>query len=150
MNLSKSIKNSPLAYIAMKSKASPKKISMYKKIYSRIKNLELIDKDKYVAVHDDCKVQNMDVNLHYLYYGVKDDLATQQSYITDVFNLEFYKSKYGVDNPVFDYVLDGFLKTIRLMFLTIIMLIHLKLLSSLSIITVKTLNSIWKLKIIAI
>lgn len=110
MNLSKSIKNSPLAYIAMKSKASPKKISMYKKIYSRIKNLELIDKDKYVAVHDDCKVQNMDVNLHYLYYGVKDDLATQQSYITDVFNLEFYKSKYEVENPVFDYVLDGFFK----------------------------------------
>ena len=44
MNLSKSIKSNPLAYIAMKSKANPKKISMYKKIYLRIKNLELIDK----------------------------------------------------------------------------------------------------------
>ena len=50
MNLSKSIKNNPLAYIAMKSKANPKKISMYKKIYSRIKNLELIDKDKYLNI----------------------------------------------------------------------------------------------------
>lgn len=110
MNLSKSIKNRPLAYIAMKSKASPKKISMYKKIYSRIKNLELIDKDKYLAIHNDCNVQDMDVNLHYLYYGVKDDLLTQQSYITDVFNLEFYKSKYEVENPIFDYVLDGFFK----------------------------------------
>ena len=59
MNLSKSIKNRPLAYIAMKSKASPKKISMYKKIYSRIKNLELIDKDKYLAIHNDCNVQDM-------------------------------------------------------------------------------------------
>ena len=100
MNLSKSIKSNPLAYIAMKSKANPKKISMYKKIYLRIKNLELIDKDKYLAIHDDCKTQDMDVNLHYLYYGVKDDLATQQSYITDVFNLEFYKNRYSVENPV--------------------------------------------------
>ena len=110
MNLSKSIKSNPLAYIAMKSKANPKKISMYKKIYLRIKNLELIDKDKYLAIHDDCKTQDMDVNLHYLYYGVKDDLATQQSYITDVFNLEFYKNRYSVENPVFDYVLEGFFK----------------------------------------
>ena len=110
MNLSKSIKSNPLAYIAMKSKANPKKISMYKKIYLRIKNLELIDKDKYLAIHDDCKTQDMDVNLHYLYYGVKDDLVTQQSYITDVFNLEFYKNRYSVENPVFDYVLEGFFK----------------------------------------
>ena len=87
MNLSKSIKNSPLAYIAMKSKASPKKISMYKKIYSRIKNLELIDKDKYLAIHNDCNVQDMDVNLHYLYYGVKVDLVNQQTYINDVFKM---------------------------------------------------------------
>ena len=110
MNLSKSIKNNPLAYIAMKSKANPKKISIYKKLYLRIKNLEIIDKDKYLAIHQDCKIQNMDVNLHYLYYGVKDDLATQQSYITEVFNLEFYKNTYDVDNPIFDYVLEGFYK----------------------------------------
>ena len=110
MNLSRSIKKNPLAYIAMKSKANPKKISMYKKIYLRIKNLELIDKDKYFAIHEDCRTQELDVNLHYLYYGFKDDLATQQSYITEVFNLEFYKNTYGVDNPVFDYVLDGFYK----------------------------------------
>ncbi len=110
MNLSKSIKNNPLAYIAMKSKANPKKISIYKKLYLRIKNLEIIDQDKYLAIHQDCKIQNMDVNLHYLYYGVKDNLATQQSYITPVFNLEFYKNTYNVDNPIFDFVLNGFYK----------------------------------------
>ncbi len=110
MKLYKSIKNNPLAYIAMKSKANPKKIARYKKIYLRIKNLELIDKDKYLAIHQDCKIQNMDVNLHYLYYGVKDELATQQSYIIEVFNLEFYKNTYRVDNPIFDFVLEGFYK----------------------------------------
>lgn len=112
--------------------------------------MELIDKDKYLAIHDDCKTQDMDVNLHYLYYGVKDDLATQQSYITDVFNLEFYKGKYDVENPVFDYVLEGFLKTIKSMFLTVGMSIHLKLLSSISIMGVKMINCFRKLKIIAI
>ncbi len=110
MNLSKSIKNNPLAYIAMKSKANPKKISIYKKLYLRIKNLEIIDQDRYLAIHQDCKIQDMDVNLHYLYYGVKDDLATQQSYITPEFNLEFYKNTYKVDNPIFDFVLNGFYK----------------------------------------
>ena len=37
MNLSKSIKSNPLAYIAMKSKANPKKISMYKKFIQGLK-----------------------------------------------------------------------------------------------------------------
>ncbi|WP_299524542.1 glycosyltransferase [uncultured Methanobrevibacter sp.] len=110
MNLSRLIKKNPLAYIAMKSKTSPNKISLYKKIYLRIKKLDLIDKDKYLAVHEDCKTQDMDVNLHYLYYGVKDELNIQQSYITEVFNLDFYKRQYNVDNPVFDYVLNGFFK----------------------------------------
>lgn len=110
MNLSKLIKKNPLAYIAMKSKANPQKISLYKKIYLRIRNLELIDKDKYLAIHNDCKIQDMDVNLHYLYYGVNDDSDIQQSYITEVFNLDFYKNQYDVENPVFDYVLTGFFK----------------------------------------
>ena len=105
---SKSIKNNPNAYIALKSKGNPQKISQYKKAYLRIKNLNIIDEEKYLEAHGD--LNNLDYILHYLYYGKEDSLETQQSYTSDIFNLEFYKSKYNSDNPVLDYVLEGFFK----------------------------------------
>ncbi len=53
-------------------------------------------------------IKNNPKVLHYLYYGVNDSLDVQQSYTSDVFNLEFYKTAYNVDNPILDYVLNGF------------------------------------------
>ena len=106
MFFSKSIKNNPKAYIALKSKGNPKKISNYQKAYSNIKSLGIIDESKYLQVHTN--LNDLDYILHYLYYGINDSLDVQQSYTTDVFNLEFYQTTYDVDNPIFDYVLNGF------------------------------------------
>ena len=108
MFFSKSIKNNPTAYIALKSKGNPQKISRYQKAYARIKSLAMIDEAKYQAVHGN--LNDLDYILHYLYYGINDPLDVQQSYVSDVFNLEFYKNTYNCDNPVLDYVLDGFFK----------------------------------------
>ena len=108
MFFSKSIKNNPKAYIAFKSKGNPQKISKYQKAYSRIKSLAIIDGSKYREVHGN--LNDLDYILHYLYYGVNDSLDIQQSYVSDVFNLEFYKNTYGAENPVLDYVLEGFYK----------------------------------------
>ena len=101
MFFSKSIKNNPKAYIALKSKGNPKKISNYQKAYSNIKSLGIIDESKYLQVHTN--LNDLDYILHYLYYGINDSLDVQQSYTTDVFNLEFYQTTYDVDNPIFDY-----------------------------------------------
>lgn len=106
MFFSKSIKNNPNSYIALKSKGNPQKISQYKKAYSRIKNLDIIDEDKYLEVHGN--LNDLDYILHYLYYGLNDDLDIQQSYMSDVFNLDFYKNSYDCENPVLDFVLEGF------------------------------------------
>ena len=108
MFFSKSIKNNPKAYIALKSKANPQLISRYQNAYSRIKSLAIIDEAKYGEVHGN--LNDLDYILHYLYYGINDSLEVQQSYTSDVFNLEFYKNTYGAENPILDYVLDGFYK----------------------------------------
>lgn len=108
MFFSKSIKNNPKAYIALKSKGNPQKISKFQRAYSRIKSLAIIDEAEYRQVHEN--LNDLDYILHYLYYGVNDSIDVQQSYTSDVFNLEFYKNKYGVDNPILDYVFDGFYK----------------------------------------
>lgn len=108
MFFSKSIKKNPKAYIAFKSKGNPQKISQYQNAYSRIKNLAIIDEAKYLEVHDN--LNDLDYILHFLYYGIDDDLEVQQSYTSDVFNLQFYKNTYNCENPILDYVLDGFFK----------------------------------------
>ena len=108
MFFSKSIKKNPKAYIAFKSKGNPQKISKYQDAYSRIKSLAIINEDKYLEVHN--KLDDLDYILHYLYYGINDSLEVQQSYTNEIFNLEFYKNTYDVDNPILDYVLDGFYK----------------------------------------
>ena len=108
MFFSKSIKKNPKAYIAFKSKGNPQKISQYQNAYSRIKSLAIIDEAKYLEVHDN--LNDLDYILHFLYYGIDDDLEVQQSYTSDVFNLEFYKNTYNCENPILDYVLDGFFK----------------------------------------
>ena len=108
MFFSKSIKKNPKAYIAFKSKGNPQKISRYQNAYSRIKSLAIIDEAKYLEVHNN--LNDLDYILHYLYYGINDDLEVQQYYTSDVFNLEFYKNTYNSQNPILDYVLDGFFK----------------------------------------
>ncbi len=108
MFFSKSIKKNPKAYIAFKSKGNPQKISKYQDAYSRIKSLAIIDENKYLEVHNN--LNDLDYILHYLYYGINDSLEVQQYYTSDIFNLEFYKNTYGADNPIFDYVLEGFYK----------------------------------------
>lgn len=108
MLFSKSIKNNPKAYIALKSKGNPQKISKYQKAYSRIKSLKVIDEGGYLAVHNN--LNDLDYILHYLYYGINDPLDVQQSYVSDVFNLDFYKNTYGSEKPLLDYVTDGFFK----------------------------------------
>ena len=108
MFFSKSIKKNPKAYIAFKSNGNPQKISQYQNAYSRIKSLAIIDEAKYLEVHDN--LNDLDYILHFLYYGIDDDLEVQQSYTSDVFNLEFYKNTYNCENPILDYVLDGFFK----------------------------------------
>ncbi|MBR0270960.1 MAG: glycosyltransferase [Methanobrevibacter sp.] len=108
MIFSKSIKRNPKAYIAFKSKGNPQKISQYQNAYSRIKSLAILDEEKYIEVHGN--LNDLDYILHYLYYGVNDTLEVQQSYTSDIFNLEFYKNTYNVLNPILDYVLDGFFK----------------------------------------
>ena len=106
MIFSKSIKNNPKAYISLKSKGNPIKIFQYNKAYSRIKSLDMINEIKYREIHSD--LNDLDYILHYLYYGANDSLDIQQIYISDVFNLEFYKTCYNSENPVIDYVLDGY------------------------------------------
>ena len=108
MFFSKSIKKNPKAYIAFKSKGNPQKISKYQDAYYRIKSLAIINEDKYLEVHNN--LNDLDYILHYLYYGINDSLEVQQSYTSEIFNLEFYKNTYGADNPILDYVLDGFYK----------------------------------------
>lgn len=108
MFFSKSIKKNPKAYITLKSKGNPQKISKYLDAYSRIKSLAIIDEDKYLEVHDN--LNDLEYILHYLYYGINDPLDVQQSYVCDVFDLEFYKNTYNVEYPIWDYVLDGFFK----------------------------------------
>ena len=108
MFFSKSIKKNPKAYIALKSKGSPQKISRYQNAYSRIKSLAVIDEDKYQDVHSN--LNDLDYILHYLYFGINDPLEVQQSYICDVFDLEFYKNTYNAEYPILDYVLEGFYK----------------------------------------
>lgn len=108
MFFSKSIKKNPKAYIAFKSKGNPQKISKYQDAYSRIKSLAIIDENKYLEVHNN--LNDLDYILHYLYYGINDSLEVQQYYTSDIFNLEFYKNTYGADNPILDYVLEGFYK----------------------------------------
>ena len=108
MFFSKSIKKNPKMYITLKSKGNPQKISKYRDAYSRIKSLAIIDEDKYLDVHNN--LNDLDYILHYLYYGINDPLEVQQSYICDVFDLEFYKNNYNVEYPILDYVLDGFFK----------------------------------------
>ena len=108
MFFSKSIKKNPRAYIAFKSKGNPQKISKYQDAYSRIKSLAIIDENKYLEVHNN--LNDLDYILHYLYYGINDSLEVQQYYTSDIFNLEFYKNTYGADNPIFDYILEGFYK----------------------------------------
>lgn len=90
MFFSKSIKNNPKAYISLKSKGNPQKISQYNKAYSRIKSLNILDEIKYREIHGN--LNDLDYILHYLYYGVNDSLDTQQAYVSDVFNLEDRKS----------------------------------------------------------
>ena len=107
MNFSNLVKKNPNAYITLKSRGNLSKISDYKKAYKCIKDSHIIDEAKYCEVHD---VNNLDYVLHYLYYGINDSLDVQQSYTTDVFNLNFYKSEYNCDNPILDYVLKGFFK----------------------------------------
>ena len=114
MFFSKSIKKNPKMYITLKSKGNPQKISKYQDAYSRIKSLAIIDEDKYLDVHNN--LNDLDYILHYLYYGINDPLEVQQSYICDVFDLEFYKNNYNVEYPILDYVLDGFFKKIKSMF----------------------------------
>ncbi len=108
MFFSKSIKKNPKAYITLKSKGNPQKVSKYLDAYSRIKSLAIIDEYKYLEVHNN--LNDLDYILHYLYYGINDPLDVQQSYICDVFDLEFYKNTYNVDYPILDYVLDGFFR----------------------------------------
>ena len=108
MFLSKSIKKNPKAYITFKSKGNPQKISKYLDAYSRIESLDIIDESKYLEVHDN--LNDLDYILHYLYYGINDSLDVQQSYICDVFDLEFYKNTYNVEYPILDYVLEGFFR----------------------------------------
>ena len=108
MFFSKSIKKNPKMYITLKSKGNPQKISKYQDAYSRIKSLAIIDEDKYLDVHNN--LNDLDYILHYLYYGINDPLEVQQSYVCDVFDLEFYKNNYNAEYPLLDYVLDGFFK----------------------------------------
>ena len=108
MKLSKSIKNNPNAYIMLKSKANPQKISHNKKLYKRIRDLHIIDEDKYIEIHPD--LNDLDYILHYIYFGFRDAVDIQQYYVSDVFNLEFYKNTYNSPDPVSDYLLEGFFK----------------------------------------
>ena len=105
MNFSNLIKKNPNTYIGLKSKGNLSKISKYKKAYNRIKKLAIIDETKYCEIHN---VNSLDYILHYIYYGINDSLDTQQSYTTNVFDLNFYKNTYNSNNPILDYVLEGF------------------------------------------
>ena len=111
MNFSNLIKKNPNTYISLKSKGNLYKISKYKKAYNRIKKLAIIDETKYCEVHN---VNGLDYILHYLYYGINDSLNTQQSYTTSVFDLNFYKNTYNSDNPILNYVLEGFFNNNRI------------------------------------
>lgn len=110
MSFLKSIKNSSQAYIAVKSKFNPKEIKKNKEIYKRIKNLNLIDEDSYVQLHKDCLDENLEAEIHYIFYGFNDDVASKKSYINSIFDLDFYIANYNVEDPIIDFVLNGFFK----------------------------------------
>ncbi len=107
------IKNHSKLFIAIKSKGNFNNYSKNQKIYNRIKKLAIINHDNYFKTHPDCLNENMSPELHYIYYGFKDEVETKKYYVNHLFNLDFYKNAYLKDSnqdPLFHYVLNGFFK----------------------------------------
>ena len=107
------IKNHSKLFIAIKSKGNIFNYSKNKKAYKRIKNLELIDSNTYINSHPDCVKEKISVELHYIYYGINDNLETKKSYVNPLFDLEYYKNFYlnkSSEDPLIHFVLDGVFK----------------------------------------
>lgn len=94
-------------FLATKSKGNLSKYRENKKAFERIKSLGLINHQKYLELHPDCKNEELEVELHYIYYGFKDK---EKPYISPLFDSNFYKNSYECDDPIIDYVLNGFFK----------------------------------------
>lgn len=101
------IKQHSNLFIAIKSKGNISEYKKNKKAFERIKSLDLINPQKYLKIHPECEKENLDPILHYIYYGYKD---SEKSYINSLFDIDFYKNKYESDDPIVDYVLNGFFK----------------------------------------
>lgn len=103
-----SLKSNTFLYIFLKSKGNPKRFRKNKKIHGAINNLSIINSKKYLEIHKDCLDEHMDVAAHYLYYGYRDDIEIKKRYINSLFDLDYYKNSYSCDDPILDYVTDGF------------------------------------------
>ena len=92
-------------FMAIKSKGNFSRFQKNRRAFERIKSLNLIDDEKYFQAHPDCKKENLDPAIHYIYYGFND---SEKPYVNPVFDLKFYKNSYECDDPILDYVLKGF------------------------------------------
>ena len=84
----------------------------YLDIYSRIKNLNLINKEEYLKIHPDCVTANYDPILHFIYFSYKsDNILTKKQYINKLFDCYFYIYSNTLDfseDPILHYVTKGF------------------------------------------
>lgn len=107
------IKNHSNLFLAIKSKGNLNNYSKNKKIHNRIKKLAIISHKNYFNIHPDCLEEKMAPEIHYIYYGVNDDIETKKQYINPLFDLDFYKNMYlndCGDDPLIHFVLKGFFK----------------------------------------
>lgn len=110
--LSKILNKNSSLYISLKSGLKGDKGAKYKKAYDIIKSLGLIKEKSYLKYHEDCRDNNLDCILHYLFYGQSmDDIAVKKDYI-DVLDLDFYIENYGPldEDVLIHYALEGFYK----------------------------------------
>lgn len=80
-------------------------------LYHRIKNLNLIDEEKYLAIHPEV-IDNL--LLHYIAYSSKNDsIDVKSAYVNPLFDMVYYLSANDLDldvDPIIHYVSQGFFK----------------------------------------
>lgn len=80
-------------------------------LYHRIKNLNLINEEKYLAIHPDVIDSPL---LHYIAYSSKNDsIDVKSAYVHPLFDMVYYLSANDLDlavDPIIHYVSQGFFK----------------------------------------
>jgi len=108
LKLNNFLKKHPFFYIFLKYNINSFKIF---KLYNSLKNLGLINKEKYLEMHN---TENCNFNpiLHYIFFSSKNDsIELKKQYICPLFDLDVYKNKFLEDSdedPIIHYCSNGF------------------------------------------